>query len=84
MQLFKCSGLFTGLLKEHELVRLVRMSFQRRYGQGAVILEQGEAPQYLYIVMKGICKVVKRPDPSENLVRKLEEMKQAVSRHDQQ
>ena len=83
MDLLRASGIFTDLFSPHELVRLVRMTVVRRYHQGETILTQGEEPEFLYFVMKGTCKVIKRPDPSEFLVRRLAELKESALSFDQ-
>jgi len=70
LDLLRSCGIFSKwTAKQH--VRLVRMGQIRRYSRGETILTQGSKPNYLYIVMKGICKVQKQPNRTEMLVQKL-------------
>lgn len=56
-------------LKHH--VRLARMGMLKRVRKGETILQQGSKPNYLYIIMKGMCVVQKQPNRTEMLVQKL-------------
>lgn len=42
-------------------IRLARMGHVRTYKSGDLILEQGEKPSHLFIVMKGMCRTYKQP-----------------------
>lgn len=83
LELIRASGVFTDVFTPHEIIRLTRMSVTRHYHQGEVVISQGVEPDFLYFVMKGICKVIKRPDPSEYLVRRLGELKETAQTFDQ-
>ncbi len=45
-----------------------------------MILAQAEKPHFLFIVMKGMCKVLKRPNQSEVIERKIAELKSKAAR----
>lgn len=77
----KACGVFSTWSK-HDIVRLARMAQTRSYKAGETILAQKEKPQFLHVVMKGMCKVLKRPNQSEVLERKLVELRAKASRHD--
>lgn len=83
LNLIRASGIFD---KNHftpfDQIRLVRMSVLKSFAQGSTILAQGEKPEFLYFVMKGLCKVKKSPDATENLILRLEKLKSAISAHD--
>jgi CRP-like cAMP-binding protein len=83
LELVRASGVFTDLFTPQEMIRLTRMAVTRHYHQGDVIVTQGEEPDFLYFILKGICKVIKRPDPSEYLVRRLGELKETAQTFDQ-
>eukprot|EP00602_Paraphysomonas_sp_CaronLab_P011042 CAMPEP_0185022256 /NCGR_PEP_ID=MMETSP1103-20130426/4974_1 /TAXON_ID=36769 /ORGANISM="Paraphysomonas bandaiensis, Strain Caron Lab Isolate" /LENGTH=1344 /DNA_ID=CAMNT_0027554245 /DNA_START=188 /DNA_END=4219 /DNA_ORIENTATION=- len=72
-----------GTFTPQEMVRLARMSTLRHYSQGDVILKQGAEPECVYFILKGICKVTKRPDPTQYLVRRLADIEDAALTHDQ-
>jgi hypothetical protein len=42
---------------------------------GDIILEQGERPAFLYFIVSGMCRVFKRPNGTDVLVRRLREAK---------
>jgi CRP-like cAMP-binding protein len=52
-------------------VRLARMGIIKRVRKGDTILTQGHRPNFLYIILKGICIVQKQPNRTEMLVQKL-------------
>ena len=52
-------------------VRLARMGQIKRYKKGEILLKQGSKPNYLYIMLKGICIVQKQPNRTEMLKQKL-------------
>jgi CRP-like cAMP-binding protein len=83
INLFTSSHLFDEIFSRHEIVRLARMSVLRHYHQGEVILSQGDKPDFLYFVAKGVCRVMKKPDPTESLVRRLGELKNTALNYDQ-
>ena len=83
LALLQASGVFTGGFSHYDLVRLGRMCVLRRYRQGEVILSQGEVPEFVYFVLKGICKAMKRPDPTEYLGQRLVTLKMAVDKFDE-
>lgn len=83
LELLKASGVFSGDFSYYDLVRLGRMSVLRRYRQGEVILSQGEVPEFMYFVLKGICKAMKRPDPTEYLAQRLVLLKTKVDNFDE-
>eukprot|EP00597_Dinobryon_sp_UTEXLB2267_P014299 CAMPEP_0170116102 /NCGR_PEP_ID=MMETSP0020_2-20130122/12003_1 /TAXON_ID=98059 /ORGANISM="Dinobryon sp., Strain UTEXLB2267" /LENGTH=1446 /DNA_ID=CAMNT_0010344023 /DNA_START=151 /DNA_END=4491 /DNA_ORIENTATION=- len=62
-------------------IRLARMGQVKTYRRGDIILHQGASPQYLYIIMKGLCKVLKRPNRTEMLVQRLAAAEEKVERH---
>lgn len=83
LEVLQASGVFSGgQFTSFDLVRLMRMSLIKTYAQDSVVMKQGEKPEFLCFVMKGICTVTKRPDPSENLIRRLESLKAAAATHD--
>ena len=53
----------------------------KTYRRGDIILNQGSAPQYLYIILKGLCKVLKRPNRTEMLLQRLAEADEQIERH---
>ena len=71
LELLKASGIFSGDFSYYDLVRLGRMCVLRRYKQGETILSQGEVPDFMFFILKGICKAMKRPDPTEYLSQRL-------------
>jgi CRP-like cAMP-binding protein len=83
IHLLTSSHLFNDIFSRHEIVRLARMSVSRHYHQGDVILSQGTKPDFLYFIAKGVCRVMKKPDPTESLVRKLSELKNMALNYDQ-
>jgi CRP-like cAMP-binding protein len=83
IHLLNSSHLFQNIFSRHEIIRLGRMSLLRHYHQGDVILEQGEKPEFLYFILNGVCRVMKKPDPTESLVRKLSELKEIAMNYDQ-
>ena len=74
----KACGVFN-LWTNHEKVRLARMGIVRSFKPGAVILEQGDVPNYAYFVVSGIVKVKKRSDRVEILTRLLDDAKVIAS-----
>mmetsp|Transcript_3630 Transcript_3630/g.3742 ORF Transcript_3630/g.3742 Transcript_3630/m.3742 type:complete len:1402 (+) Transcript_3630:77-4282(+) len=81
VELLTTSGVFTTLPK-FDLVRLVRSSLVKKFHQGDIILKQGVKPKFLYIVMKGLCRVVKRPTRAETILRKLTALKEQIHAFD--
>lgn len=82
MELLLASGLFEEDLSIIDMVRMVRMSRIEAYKPGAVIVRQGETPNKLFFVLKGICKVQKRPDKAERTRARLIEMQEQTDEHD--
>jgi tetratricopeptide (TPR) repeat protein len=63
-----------GIFKDwhlEDLIRLARMSQIKFYNGGETILQQGTKPSGIGIVMKGLCKVIKKPNRTEMLYQKL-------------
>jgi CRP-like cAMP-binding protein/tetratricopeptide (TPR) repeat protein len=65
-----------------EKLRLVRMGTIKHYNQGTVVLKQGQVPDNLYLVMKGMLRVLKRQNRTELLERRLEDTQQQCDFHD--
>lgn len=66
----------------HNHIRLARMGIVKSFREGERILEQGNKPSYLYIILKGLCTVHKRPNRTEMLYQKLAIAKEKAERHD--
>ena len=75
------SAVFKGWQKE-DLVRLARMGRVRTYHSGDLILKQGTKPEYLSLIMKGMCKSYKAPNKSTVLSAKLAQAKEKAEKHD--
>lgn len=75
------SGIFRDW-KMEDIIRLARMGQIRTFKRGETILRQGIKPDFLYIVMKGLCKVKKRPHRTEILLQQLNATKKAAEQHD--
>lgn len=82
IELLKAACIFNDDLSVVDFVRLARMSRLGVYSPGDIILRQGEVPDRMYFVMKGICTVQKRPDENEQLITRLIEMKEQAVEHD--
>jgi len=67
-------------VKQH--VRLARMGQVKRIRKGETILAQGCKPNYLYIILKGICVVKKQPNRTEMLFQKLSVAKEKANEFD--
>ena len=52
------------------------------YKSGDLILQQGEKPAHLYIIMKGMCRAYKRPQEKEIFMTKLAALKQKALQFD--
>lgn len=65
-----------------DLIRLARMSQIKFYNGGETILQQGTKPPCLGIVMKGLCKVIKKPNRTEMLFQKLNVALEKADQHD--
>lgn len=74
-------AVFKGWQKE-DLVRLARMGRVRIYHSGDLILKQGTKPEYLSLIMKGMCKSYKAPNKSTVLSAKLASAKEKAEKHD--
>ena len=83
LELLKASGLFSGDFPHYDLVRLGRMCVLRRYRQGETILKQGETPDFVFFVMKGVCRAMKRPEPTEYLSQRLLVLRKKVDKFEQ-
>lgn len=57
-------------------IRLARMGHVTTYKSGDLILQQGEKPSHLFIIMKGMCRAYKRPQEKEIFMTKLAALKQ--------
>jgi CRP-like cAMP-binding protein len=75
------SGIFKGW-KPEELIRLARMGQIISFKNGETIVKQGTKPSFIYIILKGMCKVVKKPNRTEILVQKLQESEEEANQHD--
>lgn len=75
------SGIFKGW-KPEELIRLARMGQVLTINNGETIIKQGAKPQYLYIILKGMCKVMKKPNRTEMLLQNLKVSEERADRHD--
>jgi hypothetical protein len=74
-------AVFKGWQKE-DLVRLARMGRVRTYRSGDLILKQGTKPDYLSLIMKGMCKSYKAPNKSTVLSAKLAQANEKAEKHD--
>jgi hypothetical protein len=81
LQIISSCGLFNDWSKS-EHIRLARMGQVRTYKSGDILLEQGVLPQYLYFIMKGMCRAFKRPRRTEIFTRKLHELIEKAKRYD--
>ncbi|RYH27871.1 hypothetical protein EON65_12880 [archaeon] len=81
LETLKSSGLFSSWRPE-EIIRLARMARVEKKNRGARILNQGQKPNHLYLIMRGICKVLKKPNRTEMLVHKLEVAREKAYQHD--
>ena len=83
LELLKASGVFAGKFPYYDLVRLGRMCVLRRYRQGETILAQGEVPDFVFFIMKGICRAMKRPDPTEYLSQRLVKLRKQANKFEE-
>jgi CRP-like cAMP-binding protein/tetratricopeptide (TPR) repeat protein len=81
IQTLRSCGIFQGW-KHEDLIRLARMSQLFTFKRGETILQQAKKPDYLYIIQKGLCKVLKRPNRTEMLMQKLQVAKEKAARID--
>lgn len=81
IQTLRSCGIFKGW-KHEDLLRLARMSQLFTFTRGETILAQATRPDYLYIIQKGLCKVLKRPNRTEMLMQKLQIAKDKAARID--
>lgn len=81
LETVKACGIFSRWRPE-ELVRLARMGSIQRKRRGTVILQQGTKPMHLFIIVKGMCVVKKKPNRTEMLLQKLEIAKERAHQHD--
>ena len=65
-----------------ELVRLTRMGRIQNFKAGDIILEQGARPHFLCFVVSGVCKVSKRPNGTDILIRRLKDAKSKAEQFD--
>jgi len=65
-----------------EKIRLARMGHVQVYRSREVILRQGVKPNYVSLIMKGMCKSYKSPNKSTVLSGKLAECREKAARHD--
>jgi CRP-like cAMP-binding protein len=75
------SGIFRGW-KPEDLVRLARMGQIITVKTGETIVKQGTKPSFLYIVLKGMCRVLKKPNRTEMLLQKLTVAEEKAQQHD--
>lgn len=47
-------------------------------------MKQGEKPMYIYLIMKGLCNVHKRPNRTQMLIEHLADLHEKIKRHDSQ
>jgi tetratricopeptide (TPR) repeat protein len=67
---------------KEELIRLARMGQLQVFRSGDLILKQGVKPNYLSLIIKGMCKSYKSPNKSTVLRGKLAEAEEKAARHD--
>merc|ERR1711991_341748 len=65
-----------------ERLRLARMATMRAIPQGTVLVNQGDPTYKLYLVMKGIFKVMKRQNRTELLARQFADLSKQAQFHD--
>ena len=63
-------------------IQLARMGTMLYYRAGDLILDQGDVPNFIYIVTKGMCKAYKKPNKIDILIRNLNALKQKALDHD--
>ena len=66
----------------YEKLRLARMGTLRTVSQGSVLVRQGESPDNVSLVVKGMLRVLKRQNRTEILGRKLQEVQHQIAFHD--
>lgn len=81
ISIIMASGVFKGW-KRDDIIRLTRMGHVRTFRSGKVILQQGQKPMFLYLIMKGMCRSYKRKNTTEIISKRLEEAKERAERHD--
>eukprot|EP00981_Chlorochromonas_danica_P001406 scaffold296_cov164-Ochromonas_danica.AAC.23 len=81
LEAIKACGIFSRWRPE-EMIRLARMGRILHVKRGTIIIEQGEKPKHLFIIMKGMCKVNKKPNRTEMLLQKLEIAREKAHQHD--
>lgn len=75
------SGIFSGW-KPEDIIRLARMGQIINVKNGETIVKQGRKPSYLYIILKGMCKVMKKPNRTEMLLQNLSIANEKAEQHD--
>jgi tetratricopeptide (TPR) repeat protein len=65
-----------------DVIRLARMGQMQVFRSGELILKQGVKPNYLSLIMKGMCKSYKSPNKSSVLSVKLADAEAKAARHD--
>lgn len=75
------SGIFQQWSME-DIIRLSRMGQIKSYRRGEVILEQGKRPDFFCIILKGLCRVTKKPNRTEMLYQKLHAALEKADQHD--
>ena len=81
LDVLNASKVFTGW-EYPELIRLTRMGRIQSFKAGDIILEQGARPHFLYFVVSGVCKVSKRPNGTDILIRRLKDAKTKAEQFD--
>jgi CRP-like cAMP-binding protein len=67
---------------QYDIIRLARMGQVKSFKSGDIIIEQAMQPNYLYLIMKGMCKAYKKPHRGEIYLRHLNILKAKAERHD--
>lgn len=81
LEIVRACGIFKDW-RRSDHVRLARMGVIRNIKRNEIILDQGSKPNFLYLILKGICKVYKQPNRTEMLVQKLKIAQEKAERHD--
>lgn len=81
LEIIGSCGLFKSWPRQDQ-IRLARMGQVRTYKTGEILVEQGHIPDYIYFIIKGICKAFKRPNRVEIFTRILIDLKEKAHNHD--
>lgn len=70
----RSTGIFDDL-PDAEIAKLAAIALPQVFANGATIIKQGDAPDRLYVLRKGICKVYKAADREAHLLARLKAVK---------